>query len=306
MSGPPAGPALPPFAAPAWRLGERVLAPPGRPLLMGVVNLTPDSFFPGSRHGEPGPAVEAALRLADEGADLLDLGAASSRPGAEPVPEAEERARLLPVLHALRPRTGLPLTVDTSRAATARLALDAGADGLNDITAGRDDPALLPLAARSGCGLVLMHMQGEPRTMQHAPGYADAAAEVGRFLADRVAAARAAGVAADRIAVDPGLGFGKRLADNLALLAALREIGGGRPLLLGASRKSFIAHLTGAPVEERLPGSLAALAAAFLAGATVVRVHDVAASRQFLTVLAAIAAAGPPPRSLVEPPPAGC
>jgi dihydropteroate synthase len=294
LSAPPAGPALPPFVAPTWRLGERRLAPAGHPLVMGVINLTPDSFFPASRRSDPGPAVEAALRLADEGADLLDLGAASSRPGAAPVPEAEEQARLLPALRALRPRTDLPLTVDTTSAATARAALDAGADGINDITAGLGDPGLLPLAARRGCGLVLMHMQGDPRTMQADPRYGDPVAEVRGFLADRVAAARAAGVAGDRIAVDPGLGFGKRLEDNLALLAMLRDLGGGQPLLVGASRKSFIAHLTGAPVEERLPGSLAALAAAFAGGAAVVRVHDVAASRQFLTVLAAIAAAGRP------------
>lgn len=294
MSAPPAGPAPPPFIAPTWRLGERRFTPPGRPLVMGVVNLTPDSFFPASRRSDPGPAVEAALRLAEEGADLLDLGAVSSRPGAAPVSEAEEQARLLPTLRALRPRTELPLTIDTTSAATARLALDAGADGINDITAGLGDPGLLPLAARRGCGLILMHMQGDPRTMQDDPRYSDPTVEVRGFLADRVAAARAAGVVGDRIAVDPGLGFGKRPADNLALLAALRDLGGGQPLLLGASRKSFIADLTAAPVEARLPGSLAALAAAFAGGAAVVRVHDVAASRQFLTVLAAIAAAGRP------------
>ena len=294
MSAPPAGPAPSAFAAPTWRLGERRLAPPGRPLVMGVLNLTPDSFFPASRQDDPGPAVAAALRLLDEGADILDLGAVSSRPGALPVPAAEEQARLLPTLRALRPLTDRPLTVDTSRAATARLALDAGADGINDITAGLGDPGLLPLAAERGCGLVLMHMQGDPRTMQDDPRYIDAAAEVRRFLADRVAVARAAGVAGDRIAVDPGLGFGKRLEDNLTLLAALRDLGGGQPLLLGASRKSFIGQLADAPVAERLPGSLAALAAAFTGGVAVVRVHDVAASRQFLAVLAAIPTATRP------------
>ena len=162
LSAPPAGPAPSAFAAPTWRLGERRLAPPGRPLVMGVLNLTPDSFFPASRQDDPGPAVAAALRLLDEGADILDLGAVSSRPGALPVPAAEEQARLLPTLRALRPLTDRPLTVDTSRAATARLALDAGADGINDITAGLGDPGLLPLAAERGCGLVLMHMQGTP------------------------------------------------------------------------------------------------------------------------------------------------
>ncbi len=289
--------AVPPPWAPPWRLGERLLAPPGRPLLMGVVNVTPDSFYPASRRPDPGAAVDAALRLADEGAELLDLGAASSRPGAADVTPDEEQARLLPVLRALKPRLPLPVTVDTTSAATARAALDAGADGVNDISAGLADPALLPLAAARRCGLVLMHMRGTPRTMQDAPRYDDVAAEVAAFLAARAAAAEAAGVDPACLCVDPGLGFGKLPEHNLALLAALREVAGGRPLLVGASRKSFIGALTGAPVGERLPGSLAALAAAFAAGAAVARVHDVAASRQFLAVLAAIAGAAPVERA---------
>ncbi len=254
---------------------------------MGIVNVSPDSFHPGSRWPDPAAAVEAALRLADEGAELLDLGAISTRPGAAVVSADEEQARLLPVLRALRAQTDLPLTVDTSNATTARAALDAGVDGINDISAGTADPELLPLAAVHGCGLVLMHMQGTPATMQNDPRYEDVVAEVGAWLAARADAAEAAGVARDRICVDPGIGFGKRLEHNLALLAKLPAIAAGRPLLLGASRKSFIGALTGAPVEARLPGSLAALAVAHAAGVTAVRVHDVAASRQFLAVLAA-------------------
>jgi dihydropteroate synthase len=279
------------FHAPAWDLGRRRLQAAGRPLIMGVVNLTPDSFYPASRLPETDAAVTAALRLAAEGADLLDLGAASSRPGAEPVPPREEQRRLLPVLAALRARCDLPLTVDTCCAETAERALDAGADAVNDISAGTADPDLLGLVAQRGRGLVLMHMQGSPRTMQEDPRYDDVVAEVAAYLAARAAAAEEAGVLRERIVVDPGIGFGKRLAHNLTLLGALPRLTGGRPLLLGASRKSFIGHLTGAPVEERLAGSLAALAAAYAAGASLVRVHDVGASVQFLDTLAAIGSA---------------
>ena len=284
---PEGGPAAP-FRAPAWDLGRVRVAPAGRPLVMGIVNLTPDSFWPGSRATTPDAAVGLALRLAAEGADLLDLGAESSRPGAAPVGEAAEQERLLPVLRRLRPLTALPLTVDTTRAATAAAALDAGADAINDITAGTGDPGLLAAVAAAGRGVVLMHMRGTPATMQDDPRYDDVAGEVAAWLAARAAAAEAAGVAPGRIAVDPGLGFGKTAAHNLELLRRADAVAGGRPLLVGASRKRFIGAVTGAEVADRLPGSLAALAAAWRAGACVVRVHDVAASRQFLDVLAAI------------------
>jgi dihydropteroate synthase len=254
---------------------------------MGIVNLTPDSFYPGSRHAAPRDAVDSALRWLEEGADLLDLGAESTRPGADPVPAAEEQDRLIPVIEELRRHTQAPLSVDTRRADTARLALAAGADAINDVTAGQD-PDLLPLVAERGVGVVLMHMQGDPRTMQDAPRYQDPVAEVGTWLQQRVAAAEAVGIAPARIMVDPGLGFGKLLEHNLALLACLPRLAAGRPLLVGASRKGFIGAITGAPVADRLAGSLAALAVAHAGGATVVRVHDVAASVQFLEVLAAI------------------
>jgi dihydropteroate synthase len=196
--------------------------------------------------------------------------------------------RLLPVLEILRGETGVPITVDTTRAATAEAALRAGADAVNDISAGTLDPDMLPVAAKAKCGLILMHMQGTPRTMQNDPRYEDVQAEVRGWLAARCRLAREAGVAEDRLMVDPGIGFGKNLAHNLALLAGLREVAGDRPLLLGASRKRFIAGVTGAAVEDRLPGSLAALACAWQGGATAVRVHDVAASVQFLDVLRAV------------------
>lgn len=277
-----------PFCAPVWDLGRVRLLAARRPLIMGIVNLTPDSFWAGSRADDPEAALDLALRLAAEGADLLDLGAESSRPGAAPVGEEVEKARLLPVLRRLRARTDLPLTVDTVRAGTAEAALAEGADAINDITAARGDPRMLPVVAAADRGLVLMHMQGTPATMQDNPAYADVVSEVAAWLAGRVRAAEAAGVASGRIAVDPGLGFGKQTAHNLALLARAGEVAGGRPLLVGASRKSFLGAVTGAGANDRLPGSLAALAAAWRAGAAVVRVHDVAASRQFLDVLAAI------------------
>lgn len=273
--------------ATAWDLGRLTLHAARRPLVMGIVNLTPDSFYPGARHTEPQAAVDHALGLLEAGADLLDLGAESTRPGAAAVPAAEEQARLIPVLDALRRLTDAPLSVDTRRAETASRALDAGADAINDISAGQD-PGLLPLVADRAVGVVLMHMQGDPRTMQDAPRYGNAVGEVGQWLQQQAVAAEAAGIAPARIVVDPGIGFGKLLEHNLTLLADLAEVGAGRPLLVGASRKSFIGAITGAPVEERLAGSLATLAVAHAAGATVVRVHDVAASVQFLDVLAAI------------------
>lgn len=282
---------LPPHTAAAWDLGRLRLQPQGRPLVMGIVNLTPDSFFPGSRGQDPQAAVALALRLAAEGADLLDLGAESSRPGALPVGPAQEQDRLLPVLTALRRQTTLPISVDTVRADTARAALAAGADAVNDISAGTLDPDMLPLAAAQGCGLILMHMQGTPSTMQESPHYGDVVGEVRQALGARAAAAEAAGVSRPRLMVDPGIGFGKTLTHNLILLNNLPDVAGGRPLLVGASRKRFIGQIAGAEVQDRLPGSLAALAAAFLAGAAVVRVHDVAASVQYLEVLRAMAAA---------------
>lgn len=276
------------YAAPTWQLGTHHLRPQRRPLVMGVLNLTPDSFYPASRQDSTEKAVAAALQLVTAGADLLDLGAESSRPGAESIGADEEQRRLLPVLTELRRHTDIPLTVDTIRATTADRALTAGADGINDISAGSADPELLPLAAERACGLVLMHMRGTPRSMQDRPQYDDVVATVTDYLAARCETAVAAGIAPTRIIVDPGIGFGKLLAHNLALLRRLDRIGSDRPVLMGASRKSFIEHLTGAAVTERLGGSLAALAAAYQGGVAVVRVHDVAASVQFLNTLAAI------------------
>jgi len=283
----PEGGLLAPFVAPGWDLGPRLLTPDGRPLVMGILNLTPDSFYGGSRAGDVGAAVAHAMRLVAQGADILDLGAESSRPGAQPVSPQEEADRLLAVVAAVAAETDIPLSVDTVRAQTARQALDAGACAINDISAG-GDPQMFALAAQRECGLVLMHMQGTPSTMQDKPTYRDPVAEITGWLAGRAHLAEEAGVAPDRILVDPGIGFGKTLAHNLALLRELRKVAGGRGHLLAASRKRFIAGVTGAGVDDRLPGSLAALAAAWHGGASVVRVHDVAASVQYLEVMRAV------------------
>ncbi len=273
-----------PFFAPSWNLGRLVLTPAERPLVMGILNLTPDSFFDGGRYVQTEAALKQALGMVAAGADILDLGAESSRPGAAPVSAEEEMARLLPVLESIRTRSSIPITVDTVRPITARAALACGADAINDISGG-SDPEMFKLAATAGCGLVLMHMQGSPADMQTDPQYENVVMEVGQWLDARCELAEKEGISRDRLMVDPGIGFGKTLEHNLALMADLKSLSRGRPLLLGASRKSFISQLTGAAVEDRLAGSLAALNPACWEGATMVRVHDVNETVQYLEVL---------------------
>ena len=260
---------------------------PHRVAVWGIVNVTPDSFSDGGRHAGTEEAVAHARRLRAEGADVLDIGGESTRPGAAPVPHDEEIRRVVPVLRALREGGDAgPLSVDTRHAVVAQAALHAGADLVNDVGGGRD-PGLLDVVAAHGAGLVLMHMQGTPGTMQADPRYEDVVREVGEWLAARQAAARAHGIA--RSWIDPGLGFGKTLDHNLALLAGLPALVARGPVLLGASRKSFLGRLTDEPVaDRRLEGSLAAVAAGFHAGVAAVRVHDVRATRRFLDVLEAI------------------
>lgn len=255
---------------------------------MGVLNVTPDSFSDGGRYLDADAAARRAEEMAAEGADVLDVGGESTRPGAPPVDEAEERRRILPVVRAAA-RLGLPVSVDTSKAAVAAAALDAGAVIVNDVSA-LGDPLMAEVVAASGAGLVLMHMKGTPRTMQDDPRYDDVVAEVREALAERLAAARAAGVGVERLAVDPGLGFGKRLEDNLDLLARLPEIAAlGAPVVVGASRKSFLGRLgAGETPAERLEGSLAAAVAAVLGGAAMLRVHDVAATRRATAIADAL------------------
>ena len=259
-----------------------------RPVVMGVLNLTPDSFSDGGRYVEPDQALARALALEAQGAAIIDLGGESTRPGAAPVTAEEELSRVLPVLERLRPRTRAILSVDTSKPELMRAAAAAGADLINDVYALRA-PGALEAAAESGCAVCLMHMQGEPRTMQRAPQYTDVVAEVHAFLRERVGACRAAGIADERLVLDPGFGFGKTLEHNLTLLRHLEELRiDGLPILAGLSRKSMIGTITGKLSRERVHGSVAAALIAAQNGARILRVHDVAATVDALKVLAAV------------------
>ena len=258
---------------------------------MGVVNVTPDSFSDGGRFLDTDAAAAHARRLIAEGADVLDIGGESTRPRASPVDEAEETTRVVPVIATIRGESQIPISIDTMKPAVARAAVAAGATMWNDVTALSYAPESLATAAELGCAVVLMHMQGEPRTMQAAPRYDDVVAEVAAFLAARAEAAMAAGVAQGRIWLDPGVGFGKTAAHSLALLRRLdRIVALGFPLLVGASRKSSIARIAGdkSAEDQRLGGSIAAALAAARAGAAMLRVHDVAETRQALAIAAAI------------------
>jgi len=260
-----------------------------RPRLMGVVNATPDSFSDGGDRLDPGAAVAAGVRMAEEGADLVDVGGESTRPGAAPVDPEEEWRRVGPVLAGLA-RAGVRVSVDTRNAATMRRAIDAGAAVVNDVTALAGDPGALAAVAASGVSACLMHMRGDPRTMQDDPGYADVVAEVRGFLDGRVRACLDAGIGRERICVDPGIGFGKTDDHNLALIRAAGAFAGlGVAVLYGVSRKSLVARLSrGEAPKDRLPGSIAAGLAALDAGAHWLRVHDVAATAQALAVRAAL------------------
>jgi dihydropteroate synthase len=256
--------------------------------VMGVVNVTPDSFSDGGRWVDAAAAVAHGRALAAEGAAILDIGGESTRPGSAPVPADEEAARVVPVIAGLA-GSGARLSIDTTKASVAAAALDAGATYVNDVTALRADPELVGLVADRGCACCLMHMQGEPRTMQDAPRYTDVVDEVRAFLEERVAFAVAHGVAEDRIQVDPGIGFGKTAEHNLQLLARLDELVAlGFPVVVGTSRKSFLGRITGrTDPADRLPATIATNVLAFTRGARVFRVHDVAPARDALLVAAA-------------------
>ena len=255
-----------------------------RPLVMGVVNVTPDSFSDGGRTLDPEAAISHARRLIDEGVDLLDVGGESTRPGATPVSEEEAMRRVLPVLEALR---DFPVSVDTRRPKVMRAALDAGASMINDIEA-LQAPGAIEAVTKSGCAVCLMHMKGTPHTMQRDPSYGDVVKEVKAFLAGRIAACEAAGMARNRLVADPGFGFGKTPDHNLALLMHLPEFAGvGVPLLAGWSRKSSLGRITGRDTGGRLAGSLAAALLALLGGARILRVHDVKETRDAVLVFEA-------------------
>jgi dihydropteroate synthase len=258
----------------------------GRPRIVGIVNVTPDSFSDGGRWLDPGAAVAHGLQLEAEGADILDIGGESTRPGAEPVPVEEELRRVIPVIAALARQARVPISIDTRNAEVMRRAAGAGARILNDVSALGHDPDALRVAAETGLPVVLMHAQGDPRTMQKDPRYDDVVLDVYDWLEARIAACERAGIPRKRIVVDSGIGFGKTPAHNLALIGSLSIFHGlGCPILLGASRKSFIGRLAGgAPADGRLPGSLAAALAAAAQGVQLLRVHDVAATCQALAV----------------------
>lgn len=277
-------------------LRERTVEPAEVPVVMGVLNVTPDSFSDGGEFNCVERAVTRAREMIAEGAQIIDVGPESTRPGAPPVPVEDQIARAVPVIEALRSSDAqIAISIDTRSARVAEAALTAGADIINDVSALRDDPGMAELAVRAGCSVILMHMRGTPADMQQGggPAYADVVEEVCSFLAERVRFARAQGIDPTRIIVDPGLGFGKRLEHNLALVKHLaRVVELGYPVLLGASRKTFIGKLLGieAP-KERKAGSLTCALLGALAGVTIIRVHDVRATVEALRMLAAVRAA---------------
>lgn len=277
------------MTSPSW---PQLLAH-NRPLVMGILNITPDSFADGGRHFSREAALAHARHLVAAGADILDVGGESTRPFSEPVPLEEELRRVLPVIEAIRADLQVPLSIDTYKAEVARRALEAGAHIINDISALRFDPDMAPLAAATGAPVILMHMKGTPRDMQKDPHYEDLLGEIKAFLAERRDFALAQGIAPEAIALDPGIGFGKTFAHNLQILNHLDTfLDLGCPLLVGPSRKAFIGHyLGGLPPDDRDYGTLAAVAAAVLKGAQILRVHNVAAAVQFLTLFQAIRAA---------------
>ncbi len=258
-----------------------------RPLIMGIINCTPDSFA--VHFDSTAKAVDQARRMIDEGADIIDVGGESSRPGSDPVPPKDELARVIPVIEKIRVFSDIPVSIDTTKTAVAEKALTAGADIINDISALAFDPGMAGIAARFGCPVVLMHIKGRPKTMQDDPYYDDVIGEVADYFAERMGYAALHGIAGDKIILDVGIGFGKRTVDNLMLikrLSAFRKF--GRPLMVGTSRKRFIGQITGLDVDDRLEGSVATAALAVQNGADIVRVHDVAATRQAVAMAAAI------------------
>lgn len=276
------------FAPRPWRVRDRTLGG-DRPLVMGILNVTPDSFFDGGAR----PTLDAALARCEEmiaeGADIIDVGGESTRPGALAVSEEEERARVIPVIEAAARRFDIPLSIDTMKAGVARAALDAGASIINDVSAMTADPFMLEVPQAYGAGVVLNHMQGKPRTMQKAPNYCDVVGEVRDHLMARVRILAAVGVTKDHIAVDPGIGFGKRLVDNYDLIETLQDLDAiGCPILLGHSRKSFIGNTPGLEDSDRLHPSVAVAVYAALKGASILRVHDVKATAEALRIVEAI------------------
>ena len=264
-----------------WKCRDRVLTFRDRPLIMGILNVTPDSFSDGGCFADTESAVARGIRMLEEGADIIDIGGESTRPGAAAVSAEEEMKRVLPVVEKLFRETRAVISVDTMKAAVAGCALEAGACIVNDVSAMTHDPDMKNVVGKYAAGAVLMHMRGTPGTMQKEPHYKDVVAEVNSYLGGRVDALVKAGLDVETLAIDPGIGFGKTVEHNLSLLAGLEVfVDAGRPVVVGVSRKGFIGRITGCQVDQRLPGSLAALTACVLKGVGVMRVHDVKESKQ--------------------------
>ncbi len=275
-----------------WKCGDLVLDCAERTLVMGILNVTPDSFSDGGRYLDRAAAIEHAARMVDDGADIVDVGGESTRPGSDPVPASEERDRVVPVVESLASSVSVPISIDTRKAEVARAALGAGATIVNDVSAGAD-PQMFDVAKGAGAGLVLMHMQGDPKSMQRAPRYEDVVAEVEEYLRGRIEAAESAGVPFESICVDPGIGFGKNLEHNLIVLKRLDVLASlGRPVLVGPSRKRFIGTILDLPEDDRAEGTAGAVAWSVAHGANVVRVHDVKEIVRLVRVVDAIARAG--------------
>jgi dihydropteroate synthase len=276
-------------AFPEIRCREKTLPLGSKVLIMGILNVTPDSFSDGGRFLDPVLAVDQAQKMIAEGTDIIDIGGESTRPGASYVSEEEEIARIRPIVEALGKGTDVPLSIDTQKASVAQVALDCGASIVNDVSALQDDCRMAQVVQESGAGVVLMHRQGSSATMQEAPQYKDVVGEVKSFLSERVALARSMGISPDRIIIDPGIGFGKTCYHNLKILANIGEfLQLEQPLMIGLSRKAFIGELTGKPVTEREMGNAAAIATAVWQGAHILRVHDVAAMKDAIRVAQAL------------------
>ena len=275
-----------------WRVGELELDCGERTLVMGILNVTPDSFSDGGRFLDSEAAVEHGLRMVDDGADVVDVGGESTRPGSEPVSVEEERDRVLPVIETLASKVPVPLSIDTRKPSVAKAALDVGATIVNDVSGGRDQ-GMFDVVRDARAGMVLMHMKGEPETMQEAPHYDDVVEEVHEYLRERIESAEFAGIEPERLCIDPGIGFGKALEHNLTLMHrvdALLDL--GRPVLVGPSRKRFIGTLLDLPDDQRVEGTAGAVAWLVARGAHIVRVHDVKEMVRVVGVVDAIARAG--------------
>jgi dihydropteroate synthase len=274
-----------------WRFGSRTFDLSARPRVMGILNVTPDSFSDGSRYATAADAVVAARQMVADGADIIDIGGESTRPGAAPVDAAEELRRVLPVIEKLAGRITVPISIDSWKSTVAAAALQAGAEIVNDVSAMTFDPRMADIVAGTDAGLVLMHTRGTPLSMQKNTAYSDVIAEVAAFLQSAIDRAVAAGVQTERLVVDPGIGFGKDATGNLEVIRRLRELAVlQRPLLVGLSRKAFIGTVLGREVTERLFGTVAAVAVAMMNGATIFRVHDVRAVRDTVDMVRAITA----------------